>query len=180
MKAEKIFSIIVVLIVSWFIIVGNASIDGAFNFFADTGRPDRGSEQRVVAWSSQEEPVKSSESDQSVARKRRLTVLATAYYGPLPNQSSYATGSYRGDIRMNGTGITKSGEDVRIGHIAADWDVLPQGTEVYVPGYGDAVVEDIGGAIQGKKIDLFMGHGQEGLERALEWGRRTVTITVQN
>ncbi len=107
-----------------------------------------------------------------------LEVLATAYYAPLPGQSWYATGSYEGDIRLNGTGITKSGKVVERGHIAADWDILPQGTRVYVPGYGRGVVEDIGGAIKGKRIDVFMGYGEEALREAMNWGRREVRIIV--
>ncbi len=107
-----------------------------------------------------------------------LTVLATAYYAPLPDQSWYATGSYEGDIRLNGTGITKSGKVVERGHIAADWDVLPQGTVVYVPGYGRGVVEDIGGAIKGKRIDVFMGYGEDALREAMNWGRREIRIIV--
>lgn len=110
--------------------------------------------------------------------RERLTVVATAYYGPLRGQSNYATGSYRGDIRLNGTGITKSGKEVRVGHIAADWSVIPQGTVVYVPGYGKGTVEDIGSAIQGKRIDVFMGFGEEALEKANNWGVREVQIKI--
>ncbi len=107
-----------------------------------------------------------------------LTVLATAYYAPLPDQSWYVTGSYEGDISLNGTGITRSGKVVERGHIAADWTVLPQGTVVYVPGYGKGVVEDIGSAIKGKRIDVFMGYGEEALREAMEWGRRKVRIVA--
>ena len=107
-----------------------------------------------------------------------ITVLSTAYYAPLPNQSRYATGSYEGDIRLNGTGITKSGKVVERGHIAADWTILPQGTVVHIPGYGRGIVEDIGSAIKGNRIDLFMGYGEEALEEALQWGRREKRVIV--
>ncbi len=111
--------------------------------------------------------------------KDTMVVEATAYYGPLKGQSRYATGSYEGDIRLNGRGIkTFSGEPVEVGHIAADWTILPQGTVVYIPGYGEGIVEDIGGAIKGNRIDLFMGHGEEALEKALQWGRREVEIQI--
>jgi 3D (Asp-Asp-Asp) domain-containing protein len=112
-------------------------------------------------------------------RNQEMVVVATAYYGVLPNQSSYTTGSYKGDIKLNGTGITKSGKPVKVGHIAAEWSILPEGTRVYVPGYGDAVVEDIGPAIKGKRIDLFMGYGEEGLEKAIKWGKRSVKIEIK-
>lgn len=114
------------------------------------------------------------------AREEEIVVVATAYYGPLPNQSSYITGSYRGDIRLNGNGITKTEKPAKVGYIAADWNVLPKGTRVYVPGYGDAIVEDIGPAIKGHKIDIFTGYGDSGLQKAIEWGvRKGVKIQIK-
>ena len=135
----------------------------------EEGRPEEAAEERI------EKRTDTSSQD----RQKSITVLATAYYGPLPNQNNYATGSYRGDIKLNGTGTTKSGKEVKVGHIAADWSVLPQGTKVYVPGYGNAVVEDIGSAIKGRRIDVFMGYGERGLRKATRWGRRWITITVK-
>ncbi len=113
-----------------------------------------------------------------VEREVIVTVTATAYYGPLPGQSNYKTGSYEGDINMNGTGITKSGKKVQVGHIAADWSIFPEGTRLYIPGYGEGVVEDIGGSIIGNRIDLFMGYGERALEKALQWGVRDVEVTM--
>lgn len=107
-----------------------------------------------------------------------VKVIATAYYGPQPGQDEYATGSYQGDIDLNGNGITKTGKKAKVGYIAADWDLLPKGTEVKIPGYGKAVVEDIGSAIQGNRIDIFMGYGQEAMEKALKWGRKEIEIKV--
>jgi 3D (Asp-Asp-Asp) domain-containing protein len=43
-----------------------------------------------------------------------------------------------------------------------------------VPGYGEAVVWDRGGAIKGNKIDLLFPSHQE----ALEWGRQYITVKV--
>lgn len=58
--------------------------------------------------------------------------------------------------------------------IAVDPKVIPLGTQVYVEGYGMAVAGDTGGAIRGKKIDVFMSSKS----KALNWGRRTVKVTV--
>ena len=58
-----------------------------------------------------------------------------------------------------GTGITASGKPVAEGMIAADWRVLPQGTKVYIKRGGtllEKVVEDRGGAINGKRIDIYV------------------------
>ena len=63
-----------------------------------------------------------------------------------------------------GSGITASGKPVAEGMIAADWGVLPKGTVVYIQrgeNLVKKVVEDRGGAINGKIIDVYVpSHGQ--------------------
>jgi 3D (Asp-Asp-Asp) domain-containing protein len=77
-------------------------------------------------------------------------------------------------------GITASGKKVSYNHgrfVAADTRVLPFGTKVSIPGYHDGVpveVIDRGGAIKGDKLDLYFPTHQA----ALNWGRRTVNVTV--
>lgn len=71
-------------------------------------------------------------------------------------------------------GKTASGLPVGVGVIAVDPNVIPLGTRVFVPGYGAAVAADVGSAIRGNIIDLWM----PSTARARAWGRRTVTITV--
>ena len=51
-------------------------------------------------------------------------------------------------------GLTFSGEPMRNGIIAADLDVMPLGTRLYVPGYGIGDVLDTGGGLHGLHIDL--------------------------
>lgn len=71
-------------------------------------------------------------------------------------------------------GVTASGGKTRPGTIAADTSVLPFGTIVYVPGYGYGRVEDRGGAIKGKRLDLwFSSH-----EKAKQWGRKRISVKV--
>lgn len=78
-----------------------------------------------------------------LAYTRKLDVVATAY-------------SCNGE-----PGITYSGTPARVGAIAVDPTVIPLGTRMYVVSndgeyiYGEAVAEDIGGAIKGSKIDLY-------------------------
>jgi 3D (Asp-Asp-Asp) domain-containing protein len=60
--------------------------------------------------------------------------------------------------------------------IAVDPSIIPLGTKVYVEGYGYAIAADTGGAIHGYKIDIFMPSRQQ----ALQWGRRTVKVTIIN
>ncbi|HEY7197506.1 MAG TPA: 3D domain-containing protein [Gaiellaceae bacterium] len=71
-------------------------------------------------------------------------------------------------------GRTASGLPVGIGVIAVDPSVIPLGTRVFVPGYGPAVAADVGSAIRGNIVDLWM----PSTAAARAWGRRTVTITV--
>lgn len=52
--------------------------------------------------------------------------------------------------------------------IAADLSILPPGSVVYIEGIGLRVVEDKGGAVRGRKIDLYV----EDLDTALRWGKQ--------
>ena len=60
--------------------------------------------------------------------------------------------------------------------IAVDRSIIPLGTRVYVENYGYAIAQDVGGAIKGHKIDVFLNSDAE----AFRWGRRTVMIYILN
>jgi len=107
-----------------------------------------------------------------------VKVVATAYYLPSPNQKKFYYESFKKETEINGKGKTFSGKLLQKGMIAADLNVFPLGTVLKIPGYGIAVVEDTGKAVKGKKIDLFMGDGESGLERVLEWGKREVEVEI--
>ena len=66
-----------------------------------------------------------------------------------------------------GSGVTASGKTVSDGMIAADWNVLPQGTKVYIK-RGDEliekVVEDTGGAINGNIIDVYVPSHEQAIQ----------------
>ncbi|WP_145413383.1 3D domain-containing protein [Paenibacillus xylanexedens] len=77
-----------------------------------------------------------------------------------------STGKNKGDADY---GITASGEKTKEGvTIAADWRVLPKGTRVYIDGVGERVVQDKGGDIKNKRIDVYF----ESEKEALNFGRR--------
>jgi 3D (Asp-Asp-Asp) domain-containing protein len=86
------------------------------------------------------------------AGKRRLTVSATCY-----------------DLR----GTTATGVPVGHGVVAVDPSVIPLGTRLYVPGYGNGVAADVGSGINGAVVDLWMTPTE-----CAAWGRRTVTLTI--
>ena len=71
-------------------------------------------------------------------------------------------------------GRTSTGLPVGPGIVAVDPAVIPLGTRMSIPGYGEGVAADTGSAVQGLTIDLWFST----LTEALAWGRRTVTITL--
>ena len=74
----------------------------------------------------------------------------------------------------NGEGITAMGIPATYGIVAVDPAIIPLGSRVYIPGYGEALAADTGGAIYGYKIDLCM----ENYYQAMDFGRRNVTVFV--
>lgn len=72
-------------------------------------------------------------------------------------------------------GRTASGSNVRRGIVAADPRVLPLGTRISLNAgayTGSYVVADTGGAIKGKKLDIWISSCSE----ARRFGRRTVMV----
>ncbi|MDQ0896708.1 3D (Asp-Asp-Asp) domain-containing protein [Paenibacillus sp. V4I7] len=77
-------------------------------------------------------------------------------------------------------GITYSGikvkrDDKSLSTIAADTNVFPLGTVLFIPGYGYGVVADTGSAIKGKKIDLYFDTKDQVYK---EWGKKTVKVFI--
>ena len=71
-------------------------------------------------------------------------------------------------------GTTATGIPVGWGVIAVDPAVIPLGTRMFVPGYGEGVAADTGSAVRGATIDVWFPT----CSQALQWGRKTVTITL--
>jgi 3D (Asp-Asp-Asp) domain-containing protein len=71
-------------------------------------------------------------------------------------------------------GRTATGLPVGWGVIAVDPAVIPLGTRLTIPGYGEGVAADTGSAVRGATIDLWF----PSLSQARAWGRRTITITL--
>lgn len=58
--------------------------------------------------------------------------------------------------------------------VAVDPSVIPLGSMVEVSGYGIAIAGDTGGAIKGNIVDVHFPT----VEQCIQWGRRSVTVTV--
>ncbi|MCF8010495.1 MAG: hypothetical protein K9L17_05980 [Clostridiales bacterium] len=90
------------------------------------------------------------------------------------------TTRYINKYEMSSTAYTYTGHNTatgispRRGIVAVDPEVIPLGTRLYVEGYGYCVALDTGGAVKGKRIDLFM----QTRSKALRWGRRNVNVYV--
>jgi len=106
----------------------------------------------------------------------RSSAQARPAPGPAPTEGTKLTVSstaYAPGVDGVGT-RTATGARAGYGIVAVDPSVIPLGTRLYIPGYGNAVAADTGGAIKGNKIDVCFNTRAE----ALAWGRRTVTITI--
>ena len=71
-------------------------------------------------------------------------------------------------------GTTATGMPVGRGVVAVDPSVIPLGSRMRIPGYGNGVAADVGSGITGAVIDLWYPTYAE----CAAWGRRTVTITI--
>jgi 3D (Asp-Asp-Asp) domain-containing protein len=115
---------------------------------------------------------------QQVAQKveQRSNMIQVAEAPPAPSALASAA---RRTIVVSSTGYslpghTSTGIPVGPGVVAVDPSVIPLGTRITIPGYGEGVAADTGGGVRGADIDLWFPT----LAAARAWGRKTVTITL--
>ncbi|WP_286138269.1 3D domain-containing protein [Bacillus sp. AFS055030] len=101
---------------------------------------------------------------------KKITVTATGYTagrestGKSPKDHSY--------------GITYSGVEVKrdlFSTIAADLNVFPIGTILFIPGYGYGVVADKGAAVKGNHLDLYFQTVGDVFEH---WGKKKLNVYI--
>jgi 3D (Asp-Asp-Asp) domain-containing protein/peptidoglycan hydrolase CwlO-like protein len=114
--------------------------------------------------------------DQAAAAESRTQQLGGSGGGGFAAGPPPATGS---KLTVSSTGYclrgtTATGIPVAWGVVAVDPQVIPLGTRMFVPGYGEGVAADTGSAVTGHIIDLWFPT----CTQAITWGRRTVTITL--
>ncbi|HEX4682356.1 MAG TPA: 3D domain-containing protein [Gemmatimonadaceae bacterium] len=98
---------------------------------------------------------------------------------PVASPTPAATASAGRTLTVSSTGYsllghTATGIPTGWGVVAVDPSVIPLGTRVTIPGYGEGVAADTGSAVRGATIDLWF----PSLAQARAWGRRTITITL--
>lgn len=100
----------------------------------------------------------------------KANVIATGYTAGVES-----TGKNPGDPSY---GITYSGVKVKrdlYSTIAADLNVFPIGTILFIPDYGFGVVADKGGAIKGNRLDLYYNTVKDVYEK---WGKKSLDVFV--
>ncbi|MDN3019790.1 3D domain-containing protein [Paenibacillus sp. BSR1-1] len=100
----------------------------------------------------------------------KQTVTATGYTAGFES-----TGKRQGHPEY---GITYSGVKVKrdlFSTVAADLNVFPIGTILFIPGYGYGVVADKGGAIKGNELDLYYETVEDVYNK---WGKKKVEVYV--
>lgn len=109
--------------------------------------------------------VESSSSDTSTIEntispyKASYTMEATAYTG----------GSY------TAMGLQPTRDPNGLSTIAVDPSIIPLGSKVYIPGYGEAIASDTGSAINGYIVDLYLNSYDD----CINWGRQYVTVNIE-
>lgn len=111
---------------------------------------------------------------EQVANTQTAASVAAPSPTPTPPPAAGATTMTVTATAYTLQGQTATGAPVGYGVVAVDPSVIPLGTRMTIPGYGEGVAADTGGAIQGAVIDLWFPTDAD----AANWGRRTVTITL--
>ncbi len=94
---------------------------------------------------------------QTLTYWRKIRMLATSY-----------TAATSGKARSHPYyGITATGMHAGVGIVAVDPRVVNLRSRMYVPGYGNAIAGDTGGAIKGRRVDL--GYDEWNLVLWLKW-----------
>ena len=104
---------------------------------------------------------------------------------PKATSVAFESGNYLGYFEAtmyNDSGCASDGTPVYDGMVAADWSVLPPGTQVYVEfpepyGYLSKVyrVHDQGGAVTGNVLDVWVPWSEDEM---LQFGRRDVHVYI--
>jgi len=108
---------------------------------------------KIIAFGTQDRPVTVASRSESFLSAHTISVVATGYVAG---------------------GRTATGAPAEYGSVAVDPRVIPLGTKLYIKGYGNGIADDVGGAIQGDRIDLCFNSEKQ----AEEFGRQSITVYI--
>lgn len=143
--------------------VTGASIQMLFKGALTSGTSKTASNEAIEAMQTIEKKI-------DFSKYPKHQVVATGYTagyestGKKPNSPSY--------------GVTYSGVKVKrdlYSTVAADLDIFPVGTILWVPGYGYGVVADTGSAIKGNRLDLYYETVSDVYN---QWGKKTIDVYI--
>lgn len=118
--------------------------------------------------------------------KNKVVVTGTRRVVSKINRGASRLDNVKKKIVMSATAYTHtgnrtaSGRVAKVGHVAVDPRVIPLGSLLYIKSndggkdYGFCIAADTGGAIKGKRVDLFFNTRRE----CINFGRRKVTVLV--
>ena len=108
--------------------------------------------------------------------KRRLTTVSNESIKSIKGKRMKVTASaYTGAPEEGGEYTYIDTKCIEGYTIAVDPEVIPLRSKVYIPQFGKVfVAEDVGSAIKGNRIDIFMNDYDD----AMEWGLREIDIIV--
>jgi 3D (Asp-Asp-Asp) domain-containing protein len=121
--------------------------------------------------------LKSEQLTRVTAADATASVVSSGIAPSAPSLASATTGGHSISVSATGyslPGRTATGLPVGWGVVAVDPSVIPLGTHMTIPGYGEAVAADTGGAVVGATIDVWFPT----IAQANAWGRRVVTISL--
>lgn len=139
-------------------------------YYQVTGIKAANSQTADQAITSLQTSVQAIEDGYKLTKYEKARVIATGY-----TAGKESTGK---TLNHPAYGVTYSGVKVKrdlYSTIAADLDVFPLGTILWIPGYGYGVVADKGGAIKGNRLDLYY----ETVEDVYaEWGKKELDVYI--
>ncbi len=110
-------------------------------------------------------------------KQDRITAYGMNISSGIPEGLTYKTkisGVRAVSYHFQGTPKGAYGLPCTYGTCAVDKDVIPLGSLLYIEGYGYAIANDVGSAIKGNVVDLYM----EDSKQCSAWGARTVNVYV--
>ena len=106
--------------------------------------------------------------------KKKVLVSKKARRDAAKNTLSFKRSFKVKATAYSGGGLCANGKKCKVGRIAVDPRVIPLGTWLYVKGYGICQACDTGGAIKGKKIDLYFNSES----RCYRYGVRSTKVYI--
>ena len=115
----------------------------------------------------------------SAAQAKAASLPSSGGGSPAPAPAPTPTSGSGGQMTVTSTGYclrgtTATGIPTGWGVVAVDPAVIPLGTRMSIPGYGEGVAADTGSAVRGAMIDVWFPN----CTQALAWGRKVVSITL--